>query len=147
MVVIEGRVKLSFFIHQEVQHTCTVASSLPLIFFRTNNYDKTVTCIAFISSGHSKKHFHAQECEDPSYVAVLASHVAHRAVNKAVASNVINDYNDSEKREEEENGKRKTYSRALSLCEQASEFLASAIRLDFALEGKDNCGLWMSECD
>merc|ERR1711963_1060114 len=70
-----------------------------------------------------------QECEDPSYVAVLASHVAHRAVNKVVASNVINDYNDSEKREEEENGKRKTYSRALSLCEQASEFLASAIRL------------------
>ena len=77
-------------------------------------------------------------------MAVLASHVAHRAVNKAVASNVVNDYNDSEKKEEEEeNGKRKTYSRASSLCEQASEFLASAIRLDFALEEKDNCGLWM----
>ena len=69
-------------------------------------------------------------------MAVLASHVAHRAVNKAVASNVDNDYNDSEKKEEEENGKRKTYSRASSLCEQASEFLASAIRLDFALEEK-----------
>ena len=82
----------------------------------------------------------AQECEDPSYVAVLASHVAHRAVNKVVASNVDNDYDDSEKREEEENGKRKTYSRASSLCEQASEFLASGIRLDFSLEGKVNCG-------
>ena len=73
-------------------------------------------------------------------MAVLASHVAHRAVNKAVASNVNNDYNDSEKREEEENAKRKTYSRASSLCEQASEFLASGIRLDFSLEGKVNCG-------
>ena len=72
----------------------------------------------------------AQECEDPSYVAVLASHTAHRAANKAIASNAIaiNDFENAEMKEEDANDKSKNASRAFSLCEQASEFLEASVR-------------------
>ena len=73
----------------------------------------------------------AQECEDPSYVAVLASHTAHRAANKAIATNAIaiNDFENAEMKEEDANDKSKNASRAFSLCEQASEFLEASVRL------------------
>merc|ERR1719242_2345200 len=72
-----------------------------------------------------------QECEDPSYVAVLASHTAHRAANKAIATNAIaiNDFENAEMKEEDANDKSKNASRAFSLCEQASEFLEASVRL------------------
>jgi len=73
-----------------------------------------------------------QECEDPSYVAVLASHTAHRAANKAVASNTVAISNFEREKEVEEDGaggKSKSATRAFNLCEQASEFLEAAVRL------------------
>ena len=73
-----------------------------------------------------------QECEDPSYVAVLASHTAHRAANKAVASNTVTIGNfEREKEEEVEDGaggRSKSATRAFNACEQASEFLEAAVR-------------------
>ena len=78
-------------------------------------------------------HLNVQECEDPSYVAVLASHTAHRAVNKAVATNnatAVNNFDRETKKElEDAKGARsKNTSRAFNLCEQASEFLEAAVR-------------------
>jgi len=75
-----------------------------------------------------------QECEDPSYVAVLASHTSHRAANKAVATNnavAVNGNFDGEKEEvvDAEGARRRSVARAFSLCEQASEFLEAAVRL------------------
>ena len=72
-----------------------------------------------------------QECEDPSYVAVLASHTAHRAANKAVASNTVaisNFEKEKEEVEDEAGGRSKRATRAFNLCEQASEFLEAAVR-------------------
>ena len=65
-------------------------------------------------------------------MAVLAAHTSHRAVNKAIASNVTNTIGNFERENEEvdaNNARSKSTARAFSLCEQASEFLEAGLRL------------------
>jgi len=73
-----------------------------------------------------------QECEDPSYVAVLASHTSHRAANKAVATNnavAVSNFDKENEEVDAEGARSKSATRAFSLCEQSSEFLEAAVRL------------------
>ena len=112
------------------------------MFFRTENASYmavpaiiviivSITIIIIIVSIIVTINMMMQECEDPSYVAVLASHTAHRAANKAVASNTVaisNFEKEKEEVEDEAGGRSKRATRAFNLCEQASEFLEAAVR-------------------
>ena len=62
-------------------------------------------------------------------MAVLASHTAHRAVNKAIASNVISNFEREKEEVDANNARSKNVARAFSLVEQASEFLEAGLRL------------------